>query len=591
MGKIASSPLFWTAFLIAGVVISSDFVISCEHNSARKVLDTVAINPAFATDPPIADDLTMQLLDRPTEDGNALLTATFPKGRIGSPFLAFMAEKKKMVLRDDGVSPDEVKGDGVYTGIVQVDIDAFREMRRRQIQQNMKEPVPRTEFRGRIVAGTTRVLPTDLKTLFEGGVIHIHWPPFPATLSLIDSIQANSVFVIDPLVVGDTSRTYDPCTNKGHKMGPWTFGFLMTQLANNTATGISPSRFVLDWLLSYTHTQTVNSDPLDARPNMAAFIHTWLVNSNGLQDSTLDLSIAPFRLMAIVNRLDLRSNTGYLGSGGNAGEGRLVFTGLDAGCGVQAFTVIFEYGINKTTCSAIKAYAQQWYDLKNFTIGSPAYNSALQSITDQFTLAGTNPARPNGSSLDQLRTNETQFGPNWELREFNIDLNSHFLFNTSVKQTMQAKFDQQTPLDSFMRQHAGAIRKNTYTVPLTFQFNGVDTPFLAGMAPVPPAFWAEPGATLTNNDTVREMLSLQTCNGCHNIETGTLFRHVSPALAPGAPASLSGFLTGTTVKDPAEIPGEWQFADLKRRAQDLVDLVNGPCVFIPFHFQPLNMTH
>ncbi|HEV9036708.1 MAG TPA: choice-of-anchor X domain-containing protein [Puia sp.] len=592
MRTIASSPLFWTAFLVAGVVISSDLVVSCEHDHARRALDTVAVNPAFATDPPIADDLTIQLLDKLSDDGNALLKVTFPKGRIGSPYLAFMAGNKKTVLRDDGLGPDEVKGDGVYTGVVQADLDALREMRRRQIQQNIKEPIPRTVFRGRIVAGTTRIMPTDLKALFEGGLIHVHWPPFPMSKSLTDSIQANSVFVTDPSVIGDTSRTYDPCTNKGHKMGPWTFGFLMTQLANNSATGVSPSRFVLNWLLSYTHTQTVNSDALDARAGMAAFIHTWLVNSNGLLDSTLDLSIAPFRLMAIVNRLDLRSNPGYLGSGGNAGEGRFVFTGLDAGCTAQAFTVIFEYGINKTTCPAIKAYAQHWYDLKDFAIGSPAYNNALQAITDQFTLAGTNSAKPNGSSLDQLRTNETQFGSNWELREFNIDPASHLLFNTTVKQTPQARFNQTTILNTFMTQHAAAIKKNTYTVPLSFEFNGIsDTPFLAGMAPVPPGFWAQPGAAATANDTVREMLSLQTCDGCHNIETGTLFRHVSPPLTAGSPALLSGFLVGTTVTDPAEIPGTWKFADLQRRAQDLVDLVNSPCVFIPFHFAPLNMTH
>lgn len=545
----------------------------------------------FATDPPIVQDLAIQLLDKPSEEGNALLKATFSRGRIGSPYLAFMADEKKMVLRDDGVSPDEKKGDGVYTGVVQVDLDALRERQSRQDPRQLRDGVPVTVFRGRLVMGTTRIFPANLNWLFHRGVIHIHWPPFPASMTLIDSIQANSVFVTDPSVVGDTARTYDPCSNKGHKMGPWTFGFLMTQLANNSSTGISPSRFVLNWLLSYTHTQTVNSDPLDARTPMGTFIHNWLVNSNGLQDSTLDLSIAPFGLMAIVNRLDLRSNPGYLGSGGNAGEGRFVFTGLDANCTPQAFTVIFEYGINRTTCASIKAYATQWYNLKNFTIGSAGYNTALQQITDQFTLANTNLAKPNGSSLDQLRTNETQFGPNWQLREFNIDSSSHLLFNTTVKQTPQAKFDQQPIIDSFLVHNAAKIKKNTHIVPLLFHFHGSDTPFLAGLAPVPPGFWAEPAATLTTNDTVREMFSLQTCNGCHNIETGTNFRHVSPALTFGNPAILSGFLTGTTVNDPAEIPGSWHFADLQRRAQDLVDFVNSPCLFIPFHFTPLNMTH
>lgn len=377
-----------------------------EHKHEQRLLDSVTVNPAFAADPPIAHDLTLRLLDKPSEEGNALLKVSFPKGRIGSPYLAFMDEDRKIVLRDDGIDPDEVKGDGIYTGIVQADLEALREMRRRQIREKMEGPVQRIVYRGHSVADTTRVFPTDLKTFFEGGAIHVHWPPFPLSMSLTDSIRASSVFVTDPAVVRDTTRTYDPGTNKGHKMGPWTFGFLMTQLANQSTTGVSPSRFVLNWLLSYGHHTTENLDLPGARPDMEAFIHNWLVNSNGLQDSTLDLSIAPFRLIAIVNCLDLRGNPGYPGSAGNAGEGKFVFTGVSANGSAQAFTVIFEYTISETTCSAIKAYAREWYDLKDLTIGSPAYNSALQHITDGFNLAGNKmQAEPAAAGDDEDSTN------------------------------------------------------------------------------------------------------------------------------------------------------------------------------------------
>jgi hypothetical protein len=59
----------------------------------------------------------------------------------------------------------------------------------------------------------------------------------------------------------------------------------------------------------------------------------------------------------------------------------------------------------------------------------------------------------------------------------------------------------------------------------------------------------------------------------------------------GSAASISSFLLGTTVTDPAEIPGTWHFADLQRRAIDLANLVHSPCVLSPLHFRPLNMTH
>jgi len=575
--------------IVASVTVLAPLSFSsCHHGAPANTLDTVAINPGFAIDPPIAEDMTVELLPKPTEEGNALIKATFPKGRIGSPYLAFMAGDKKIVLRDDGISPDEKKEDNVYTGISTLDLEALQ-LTQAQLKGKDNE-VPVTLFKGRMVAGTEKMTAIDLNTLLRGGILRIHFPLFPPSPALVDSLKANSIFVTAPSVVTDPSRTYDPCSNAGTKMGPWTFGFLMTQLANNSTTGVSTSRFVLNWLLTYAQTHAVNSDPLAVRPGINAFIHRWLAQSNGLADSTLDLSIAPFRLMAIVNRVDLRSNTGYLGTNGNAGEGRFVFTALDSTCNPMLFNVIFEYGVNKTGCTAIKAYARQWYNLKDLTVGSAAYNTALQAITDQFTLANTSPAKPNGSSLDQLRTNEIDFGNPWELREFNIDSATHLLFNTTVKQTMQTKFNSTALLDSYMVQHAGRIKSNTDIVPLVFNFHGRDTAFLGGVAPEPPLFWAQPAATLTTNDTFREMLSLNTCNGCHDVETGTGVRQVIPN-DWGVPATLSGFLNGTTVSNPAEIPGTWHFADLQRRAIDLADLVNSPCLLTPFHFRPLNMTH
>jgi len=592
MLNFIKSPLLWTLGILTGILIGLPSVISCRNSLGRHSndLDTVAINPAFATHPPIAQDVTIQKLIKETDEGNTLMKAHFSSDQIGSPYLAFMADDKKIVLRDDGVSPDEKKGDGIYTGVVTIDFARLQQIQEEQTRQK-GETIPVTLFQGRIVTGKQRVEALDLNKFFNGDILRLHFPLLPISTIIFNAVLANSVLVNAPSVVEDPTRTYDPCSNSGTKMGPWTFGFLMTQLANTPSTGVSAPRFVLNWLLTYTKKQSVNKDSLDIRPKMAAFIHNWLVNSSGLTDSTLDLSIAPFRLMAIVNRLDLRANTGYLGSGGNAGEGRFVFCALDNTCGPMLFTVIFEYGINKTTCSSIKAYAQEWYNLKDLTIGSSAYNTALQHITDQFSLANTNPSKPNGSSLDQLRTNEIALGSTWELREFNIDPTLHNLIDTTVKQTPQTKFDQHPIIDTFLRQNASLIKTNEHIVPLIYHFEGTDTNFLGAMAPEPPVFWAGNIATELSNDTVREMFSLNTCNGCHNIETGTNFLQIAPATSFGSPALLSGFLNGITVTDPAEIPGTWKFADLQRRAQDLIDLVNSPCLFIPLHFKPLNMTH
>ena len=125
------------------------------------------------------------------------------------------------------------------------------------------------------------------------------------------------------------------------------------------------------------------------------------------------MRFAPFKLIAIVNRFDLRDGGVHGIKGSPVGEGRYVFCLINSTCNAALkMGVIFEFGVNKpNTCDAKKAWAQQWVNLKDLPIGSSQYNQALQNITDQYSLCGTNPIRPNQSSLDQLRTNEKRYLP------------------------------------------------------------------------------------------------------------------------------------------------------------------------------------
>jgi len=66
-------------------------------------------------------------------------------------------------------------------------------------------------------------------------------------------------------------------------------------------------------------------------------------------------------------------------------------------------------------------------------------------------------------------------------------------------------------------------------------------------------------------------MALNTCNGCHQAETGTVFLHVSNRQT-GSPSILSGFLTGITTSDPISgVPRS--FNDLDLRAAFLKRLV------------------
>ena len=70
---------------------------------------------------------------------------------------------------------------------------------------------------------------------------------------------------------------------------------------------------------------TVNRDLVPARPNINALLNGWLQGDPG----ELNLDVSPFRLLAIVNRLDLREAVGY-GGPGTAGELRFVFGLVEA---------------------------------------------------------------------------------------------------------------------------------------------------------------------------------------------------------------------------------------------------------------------
>ena len=85
-------------------------------------------------------------------------------------------------------------------------------------------------------------------------------------------------------------------------MGKWSFGYLMQQIANAPVTGVSPEDFTLNCVDVGTQKQ-VNGWTLHA-PQIAAPDppHPWLHASGGQK---LDLSKAPFKLLAIVNRVDL----------------------------------------------------------------------------------------------------------------------------------------------------------------------------------------------------------------------------------------------------------------------------------------------
>jgi hypothetical protein len=320
----------------------------------------------------------------------------------------------------------------------------------------------------------------------------------------------------------------------------------MTHMAGDN----DPSAFVLDWLDTWQTAVTVNGQTVPARTAIDSIIDGWPRRTDG----SLDMTQPPMRLLAIVNRMDLRDAN-------RAGEGRFVFGVLDGGFETQ-FTVILEYSLPLEVMTEAE-WADAWHALGAFAPSTVAYRSALQSITDAFAGPDVSPAMPNGSAISQVRTNEIHLSSPWELREHRLNAAGRLRIRT-VALTPRNNLNNTARLRDFINANTEAILAGTHTVPNIFQ--GVR--FRGGRVTNDIDFWSAAGI---NDPEARHLFSLNTCNGCHGAETNTGFLHVNPR-SPGQVSTLSGFLTGIDVSDP--VNGTIRnFNDLARRADALESLL------------------
>jgi hypothetical protein len=285
----------------------------------------------------------------------------------------------------------------------------------------------------------------------------------------------------------------------------------------------------------------------------------------------LAMDKAPFRLLAIVYRPDLRivaEDDTAIG-----GEGRFVFqlvgptVGLRVAGGPlevldptpkpQKFTVIFEYSLPVKKNEDTLDWANRWHALGALSFGDD-YNRALRAITTDFAGPDAGDRRPNGSALNQLRTNEVatqgqrRFGAEaplsppqfWELREFRLGQGTGGLVQHTVNLEPSREFDIARPLfptplgtrapelASFLVANGPAVLASTHAIPPAMLGNSA----LVGSAPY--GAWGKvSNAGLHSlvtaegvrvDDAVRDSFAVQTCAGCHRHETGTPhFMHLS----------------------------------------------------------------
>jgi hypothetical protein len=345
------------------------------------------------------------------------------------------------------------------------------------------------------------------------------------------------LLIIDPSVVQDSRARNDAAD------GPWSFRRHLEELAGDRA---SAGDLAWTWLNSWRWGYSVSALPGIANaPRVAVtprssvdteLLCPWLRQSPGnactptctsCNDRRLDLARAPFRLIAIVNRMDLGHREGACGRDG--GELRFVYTAVAAGGAPLPFTVIFEYQVALPAGQDRRSWAQGWRALGRRPFG-PDFNARLAALVAQGM---------RGASLRRVQTNEIALGQPlglpWEMRQFvplAPERGGVLLEPTAVAHTPRLSLDGTEELALFLQQNRLAILEGD---------NLLTPDMLAGSALLDRADfrWQAPGA----DPAVLQAFNANTCNGCHGGrgEAGDLpFQHVasgSSSYYPGAPGS------------------------------------------------------
>jgi hypothetical protein len=294
-------------------------------------------------------------------------------------------------------------------------------------------------------------------------------------------------------------------------LNKWSFGALMKEMVSADDAGTID--FTKRWLGQYRSTQTVNDQTVPPRD----VDQIW----KGWEGTTWDLRRVPFRLLAIINRIDLLRSP--LLAGENAGEVRFVFGAVDisegANCMPLSFTVILEYGVRKSSCAELQRWAQSWVDLAKLAPSDVTYREGLSQLTNSVTGGDPNRAKPNGSAIDHVRTNEILNAAEWQLREFRLDPASHQLVQDTVTMTPRNDLAGQQALTTFLTSIENNIAVQDYWIPRRFPTPPSD-PLLGAMA-IGGTDWKQ------SSD-----FSMNTCSGCH---TGDGLAHIDPIAGTPSP--------------------------------------------------------
>ncbi len=413
-------------------------------------------------------------------------------------------------------------------------------------------PIPQTGIAN--YPGTTTVFAPG----GAGGQAPRPQDPLPPAAAPADACPSVAVARFSELMVVDPQVTNDPRASNQSAYRPWSFRARMESLVPDAPD--SAAALAAAWLGQWPSLTSVpaSADPgapaAAIQPRPAAnkvLLCPWLVQSGSGCDPScttctnrhLALSVAPFRLLAIVNRPDLATGAGNAAAcGGDGGELRFIYGAADPfSTGVLQFTVAFEYAVHLQAGETMRDWAAQWHALGALTAGGAAFKTKLDGVVAQGLARAT---------LRRVVTNEVAFGAAdglpWEMRQFVpelTDAGTIRLVEVAVTGTPRLTLAGSTALGPWIDANAASI--------LTGQ-NLLPPEMLSASAPIPTADFAWHISAM--DAAAAAAFNHNTCNGCHGGRTDAAdvpFQHVAPPTTmtyygsgAGAPAAahLSLFL-------------------------------------------------
>jgi|GEM_PF-807441 len=433
-------------------------------------------------------------------------------------------------------------------------------------------------------------------------------------LAKVTASPRAQLYINAPEVLSD-ARARNSVNNSGPG-GAWSFAFAMREILELPADpGVVPANLLaeeraVDSFIEMFSAQTVNGISAPARSQTRELLtKSWVKRKDSAGIQRRWLGGAPFKLLAIVNRMDIvkRTSTGALDPT-TTGEGRLVF----GFTGTGSMSVIFEYNLpvgslNPTTGTTQASWTALWRDLKNHLQDTDSkrtgvqpdqslanqpslsdkarYLTALEAVTNRFvrrTSQKRSPtASPTQAAISQIRTNEFIEDP-WQLREIvrgRSSAGTAVLRAATTKNALvptQAVEAGKRPVTIRDDRDLGDwvdrnVSCSNATNLSSCRFTPADFQLPQSIAIKGKTFRS---GSISNADfgrwfdadqgnLKRRFFALQSCDGCHQSETGVFFTHTD--VGDGSPSS---FLTGAFTVGSFEVE-----ADLSRRLRNFKNLV------------------